>query len=58
MRIRIDYLNKEKEAKYDVIDYDGDYEDYIDVWFEIITILEQWATDIRVYNISKELWKV
>jgi len=48
MRIRIDYLNKDRQVRH--IHTDGDE---LELWFEIITILKQWATDVRVYNLTK-----
>jgi hypothetical protein len=54
MKIRIDYLNKDKEVRHTF--YNAS--DSIDTWleFEIVTILKQWATDIRIYNLTNEKW--
>lgn len=46
MKIRIDYLNNNKEVRHIFTE-----EDFI--WYELIDILKQWATDIRIYNITK-----
>jgi len=48
MKIRIDYLNKDKQVRHTYVNEAID-----SIWFEIITILKQWATDIRVYNLNK-----
>jgi len=44
--IRIDYLNKEKEVRHSFVRMDE-----AEVWFEIVTLIKQGATDIYVYKI-------
>ena len=56
LKVRIDYLNKDKQVRHSFVNiwevYDGIYE-VDDIWFEIVTLLKQWATDIRIYNLIK-----
>ena len=55
MKLRMDYLNKHRQDRH--IFTEASELEVENVWFEIVTILKQWATDIRVYNITKKLWK-
>lgn len=48
--IRIDYLNKDKEVRHSFV-----RKDEAEVWFEIVTIIKQGATDICVYNLDNAL---
>lgn len=57
MKVRIDYLNKEKEERNIIVDVWEVYDDIYEVdniWFEIVEILKQGATDIRVYKLTKK----
>ena len=57
MKVRIDYLNKEKEERNIIVDVcelsDNIYE-VDNIWFEIVEILKQGATDVRVYKLTKK----
>jgi len=46
IKIRIDYLNKEREVRHIFTDWEN-------VWWEITTILNQWATDVHIYLINQ-----
>ena len=57
MKVRIDYLNKEKENKTTIVNvfelYDDIYE--VDViGSQIVEILRQWFTDIKIYRLNKK----
>ena len=57
MKVRIDYLNKEKEERNIIVDVWEVYDDIYEVdniWFEIVEILKQGATDVRVYKLTKK----
>ncbi len=43
MKIRIDYLNKDKEVRHI-------FTDEYNIGFELVAIMNQWATDIHVYR--------
>jgi hypothetical protein len=44
-KLRIDYLNKERDIRHIFTDTDN-------VWFELETIIQQWATDIFIYALK------
>ena len=44
MKIRIDYLNKEKQVRHIFTDTEQ-------VWRELEQIINQWATDIYIYKL-------
>lgn len=46
IKVRIDYLNNNREVRH-IFTYTDD------IWFELATIIQQWATDIRVYKSEK-----
>jgi len=49
MKLKIDYLNKEKQLRTIYVDKN----DYMSVWYDLVTILDQWATDVKI-NLIKE----
>jgi len=51
MKVRIDYLNKDKEVRHTF--FNTEENDKFDIlWWELIEILKH-GTDIRVYNLTK-----
>jgi len=56
MKIRIDYLNKDKQVRH--ISMNVNKNNNLDLlWWDIYDILEQWATDIIVYNLTNKKWE-
>ena len=48
-KIRIDYLNKNKEVRHIFTDTTDDWDI---LWHNLVWIIKKGATDIRIYNID------
>ena len=57
MKLRIDYLNKLKEPRHIFTSLEENADDFDKLGYELSSILLQWATDIRIYNLTNKLCK-
>lgn len=52
MKIRIDYLNKDREVRHSFMNAKEDgYPDAELLGLDILDLLEQWATDMHIYKL-------